>query len=633
MRSKRLATGLALSISLGLLAGGQSSTAPGSQPTQDSTQVIQFLSRTISWHRQLAAGEQLATQPSDLPFMQENRTVSDQVVQLAFDYARAQAQIQAKQASAEQAPASAGQYQQLIQRLQQADQQIKDTQVELQQARDKLDKTPASKKAGVQPQVDELESEVSLMQARRDAIASMLDFVNTSNRNGAGLRAQIEELTRSVPAALSQPPGSGSGASSEPSSSSSNIATRSPEPEGIWGLTSDLLRVSSKIRSLESEMSATNTLKQVADDSRQPLVNGLRELVHQGDLLFAAADTANPAQLEQQKQQLDALTSRFKTVSSQMLPLSKISVLLDISQRTLGNWRDTVREEEHSEMRGLAIRLGVLAAMIAAVFLLGEIWRRTTFRYVHDARRRYQFLLLRRVLMWVAIGLIILLTFASQLGSAVTFAGLLTAGVAVALQSVLVSVVAYFFLIGRYGIRVGDRVQIAGVTGEVVNIGLVRIHIMEQGGPADSQPTGRIVAFSNSVVFQPTAGVFKQIPGTNFVWHELRLTLGADTDYHIAKERITQAVEKALEEYRDRMENQRLLMERNLSTVSPGELNPKISLHYTSGGIEAIVRFPVELGKGGEIDDRVMKEIIGALEKEPRLKLIGAEIPIAKAGD
>src|SRR5258707_15767020 len=108
--------------------------------------------------------------------------------------------------------------------------------------------------------------------------------------------------------------------------------------------------------------------------------------------------------------------------------------------------------------------------------------------------------------MWTAIGVILVLAFATQLGSAVTFAGLLTAGIAVALQNVIVSVVAYFFLIGKYGIRVGDRVQIAGVNGEVVDIGLVRIHVMELGGPGDAQPTGRIVALSNSIVFQPTAG-------------------------------------------------------------------------------------------------------------------------------
>jgi small-conductance mechanosensitive channel len=235
--------------------------------------------------------------------------------------------------------------------------------------------------------------------------------------------------------------------------------------------------------------------------------------------------------------------------------------------------------------------------------------------------------------MWLVIALVIILTFASQLGSAVTFAGLLTAGIAVALQNVIVSVVAYFFLIGKYGIRVGDRVQIAGVTGEVVDIGLVRIHLMELGGPGDSRPSGRIVAFSNSIVFQPTAGVFKQIPGTSFVWHEVKLTLAPETDYHVAKDRLTEAANAALAAYHDSLETQRQLMERNLTSVSAGELSSQVSLLHTASGIEATVRFPVELEKATETDDRMMKELLAALDREPRFRLVSAEIPVAQAGD
>jgi len=366
---------------------------------------------------------------------------------------------------------------------------------------------------------------------------------------------------------------------------------------------------------------------------RKPLLDSLRSLMTQGDQLFNAADTADPQQLAQEKQQLDVITGQFKQTSAGMLPLSKIIVLLDIYQRTLTNWREAIGSDVHEEARELLLRIGVLLALIGVVLAIGEIWRRTTFRYIHEARRRYQFLLLRRVVMWVAIILIIVLAFATQLGSAVTFAGLLTAGVAVALQNVIVSVVAYFFLIGKYGIRVGDRVQIAGVTGEVVDIGLVRIHVMELGGPGDSQPTGRVVALSNSIVFQPTAGLFKQIPGTNFLWHELKLTLSSETDYHTAKERITQSVNEALGEYRDSMEAQRRSMEMSLTTISPTELKPKIRLHYTSSGIEADIRYPVALDKAGEMDDHLMRGVMAALDKEPRLKLVGAEMPTAKAGD
>jgi small-conductance mechanosensitive channel len=630
---------LSWGASLGLSQNPAPQTPAAASPVMQPGQIIDFLTHTITWYRQLAAEQQLATEPSDVTFLQENRRVAEQVVQLAFDYARTQAQLQAKQASRApgQDPTSGlQQYQRLAQSEQKTDQQLDDTQKELADTRAKLAKSTPAHRTILESQVAELESEVGLLQARRDALASMLDFVasSSSGKSGIGLRAQIEELARSVPAALSHPQGAGqTEATPEPASTSNVQISKKPPPSGIWGLASDLIQLSGKSRTLQDEVAITNQLSQDIKGFRKPVLDDLRDLIRQGDQLFAAADNATPAQLAEQRKQLDALTSQFKQTSTLMMPLSKVGVLLDIYQRTLTSWRETIRNQSHEELRQLLLRLSVLLALIGLVLGIGEIWRKTTFRYVHDARRRYQFLLLRRVVMWIAIALIVVFTFATQLGSAVTFAGLITAGVAVALQNVIVSIVAYFFLIGKYGIRVGDRVQIAGVTGEVVDIGLVRIHVMELGGPGDSQPTGRVVALSNSIVFQPTAGLFKQIPGTNFLWHELKLTFSSDTDYHTAKERITQAVDEALSEYRESMEAQRRSMEANLSTVSPAELRPRIRLHYTATGVEANVRFPVAFDKASEMDDHLMRGVIAALDREPRLKLVGAEMPTARAAN
>lgn len=625
----RLLIGIVLP-SLFLSIGGQSQTNNVSAPSphwEDPGRIVHFLTQTISWYRRTAVEQQLASEPSDLTFLDENRRVADQVVQLAFEYARAQAQRQAKRGSSPDSSSSAGnQSKGLAQAMEQTEQQIRDTQAELQGIREKLGSASPATRRTMEAQIAELESELGLLQARRDALGSMLEFTNASQtaRSGMGLRAQIEELARSVLPSLTQPGASNQQPNSQASAPSNNVFARKAQPTGIWGLGADLLQLSDKRRSLDDEISATSQLSQSAAELREPLLGYLSALVHQGEQLFAAADTAKVGELVEQKRQLDALTALFKQTSTELLPLSKILVLTDIYKRTLNSWRAGIGKEEHDELRQLFLRVGVLVILISLVFVIGEIWRRTTFRYVHDVRRRYQFLLLRRVVLWIAITLIVLVTFASQLGSAVTFAGLITAGVAVALQNVILSVVAYFFLIGKYGIRIGDRVQIAGVAGEVVDLGLVRIHLMELSGQWEPQPTGRIVAFSNSIVFQPTAGVFKQIPGTNFIWHEVKLTLAAETDYQTAKTRITQAVDQALAESHKSLEAQRRMMES--LAVSPTELRPKVSLRYTTAGIEATVRFPVELGKVSEMDDALMKEIISSLEQAPRVKLLSTEM-------
>ena len=609
--------------------------APPQAPLAEPSQVIQFLSKSISWYRQLGVEQQLATQPSDLSFLDQDRRVADQVVQQAFEYARAQAQAHAQQRQQQQTSLQAPDsqtYQGLTRALLKTQGQLQSTQDELRQARERLPHISPSKRSPVQAQVEELESEIALLQARLDALQGMLDFAVTSNAgvSGAGLRSQVEELARSVPSSISHPQSANVRDTEPAPSSSNNLVVRKADPGGIWGLLSDLLHLTGKAHTLSDEIQSGNDLKRDAVALRKPMLDHLRSLIQQGNVLAAAADNAQPAQLQQQKQALDALTVQFRQNSAAMLPLSKIAMLLDTQQRTLNNWREDVKDDIRDDLRQLLFRVGVLAVLIAIVFAIGEFWQRTTFRYVHETRRRYQFLLLRRILMWATIAIIVVITFASQLGSAVTFAGLLTAGIAVALQNVIVSIVAYFFLIGKYGIRVGDRVQIAGVTGEVVELGLVRIHLMEISGAGDSQPTGRVVAFSNSIVFQPGPGVFRQIPGTSFIWHEIKLTLAGDTDYHAARERITKAVDEALQQYRDSIEAQREMMARNLASVAPGELKPRAHLRYTSAGIEATITFPVDIFKASETDDHVMKELIAALERDPRIKLVGAEMQTAR---
>jgi small-conductance mechanosensitive channel len=205
-----------------------------------------------------------------------------------------------------------------------------------------------------------------------------------------------------------------------------------------------------------------------------------------------------------------------------------------------------------------------------------------------------------------------------QLGSLATFAGLITAGVAVALQSVILAMVGYFFLIGRYGISVGDRVNVAGTSGEVIEVGLVRFYMMEYSTDGISGPTGRIASFSNSIVFQPTAGLFKQIPGTNFSWHEISLTLPSDSDYEAVEKRLRTAVDKVYAEYRDDMERQSRQLERTGSAFAAQTLKPASRIKLTPTGLEAIVRYPVSLRNAADIDDRVTRLVLQALEEDPK---------------
>jgi len=258
--------------------------------------------------------------------------------------------------------------------------------------------------------------------------------------------------------------------------------------------------------------------------------------------------------------------------------------------------------------------------------MVSELWRRASFRYIGDPRRRRRFLVLGRVVVAAAIAFVFVLSFISEFGSLATYAGLLTAGIAVSLQNVILAVVAYFFLIGRHGVRIGDRVTISGVTGNVVELGLVRIYLMElMGTGAELHPTGRIVVFSNSVIFQPSA-MFKQLPGIDYVWHTVKLELTADSDFETAQKQLSSVIESVYHEYREIIEQQHAAFERavQLQLSAP---RPECRLRFTESKLEVFVNYPVPLKGASHVDDKVMKQLYEEILKEPNLHLVSAGVP------
>ncbi|HLK07797.1 MAG TPA: mechanosensitive ion channel family protein [Candidatus Angelobacter sp.] len=588
--------------------------------------IISFLNQTIVWSRQLTAEQQLVSEPSDALFLNDSRQVADQVVKLAFDCARARAQAMASQtehgANTAQAPS---QYQRLIDSANKANQQVKGLQQELDNFHQQLETATGKKRTTLLAVISETEGELELFQTRRDTLRSMLQFATGTASSGLGsgsLLSQVEELARTVPVASAENKEQTGSSTANNSNSPAVVASRERKeaPTGILALATDLFSLRRKLRALDDNLRQTDALSQSSKSLRAPLVAKIRELTQKGDDVAGQPDSQDPKVLAQQRKDLDLLTAQFKQVSASLLPLGKQSILLDIYKRTTTNWRSAVDSQYKAELKGLLLRLAVLALVLGVVLGVSEVWKRATFRYIPDARRRYQFLLIRRIVLWCLTAIIIATAFASELGAITTFAGLMTAGIAVALQNVILSVAGYFFLIGKYGVRVGDRVNIAGVTGDVVDIGLVRLQLMEvTGGPAPL-PTGRVVAFSNSVVFQANSGMFKQIPGTNFLWHEITLTLDPKGHYRQVEQRMIEAVNKVFSEYRDRMEVQRRNVERSLNSTIAA-FSPESRLHLTQTSLEVVIRYPVDLEHAGEIDNRVTREILDALERDPSLRL------------
>jgi len=604
-------------------------------PHVDAQQVLSYLNQTIDWYRQLAIEERLATDPTDLLFVNDDRQMGNQIVRWSFDYARVQAQSVSAQTTQNQPQTAVNpKYQSLVQLSAQADSTVQQTAAEISQTQEKLRTARGQTRQNLQSTLEETQSELTLDQARSEALHNMLQFVSTGSSGGNNLLALVEELQRSIPEAgstASSPTTTESQSKSGTPAASAAPTARREQPSGLLALVTDLFSLTQKIHTIDDRIRTTNSLAGISEGLRAPLTKSLAAALQRGNALAQQADTSNAAALEQEKHELDSLTSQFKQISAAMLPLGKQRVVFDLYKSNLQRWRAAVKSQYELELKNLGVRLLVLAVVVGAFLILSELWKRATLRYVRDFRRRYQFLLLRRILLWFVIAMTIAFALATEIGSLATFAGLITAGIAVALQNVILAVAGYFFLIGRYGVRVGDRVQISGVTGDVIDVGLVRLHLLEMNGTGNyMQPTGRVVVFSNSILFQPTASFYKQIPGTNFVWHEVSLTLAPESDIHLAESRLLGAVQKVYATYKDRIEREHRDMQATLSISTPPPA-PVSRLRITKDGLEVVIRYPVELDNAAEIDDRITRELLTALGREPRLRLVGSGIQAAPA--
>ena len=595
-----------------------------------AARVIQVLDQTIDWYRTLGIQQQAANEPSDMLILYDNRQTANKVMALAFEIARADAEILGKMPAATPDSAADGAVSsQALQQLKsKLDNQNDSVQTELATQRGRFNSAAGKTRVEVQAKINELQGELDLINTKRTILTTMASFSTGGNSDGSStgaLKAQIDAMAVVIPAAAAnaQPatlPTAGTQPSAAASAGSTSTAAATAPLSmagvpatvgrfGLWDLASNAYKLSEKSGTIRSIDQRTAALQATLADIRTPLIDQIKALSARGDSLATQADSADSNTLNGVRDQLDALSAQFKQSSALLIPLSREGILLSQYRRNLGNWRDAVKVEFRDSLKTLGFRLAILAVLLSLLFAGAELWRRATMRYVQDTRRRYQLLLLRRIALWSLVVIVIGFAFASELGSIVTFAGLITAGIAVAMQSVLVSIVGYFFLIGKYGIRVGDRVQIGEVAGEVIDLGLVRMYLMELGAKGALGPTGRVVAFANSVVFQVSSGLFKQIPGVNFSWREITLNLPAGADYVALKEKLQAAMIAALEEYRPEFLRQTQEIQRTTSSSYGVDAQPQVRLNFSGATVEAHIRYPVHLQHAADIDERVTQAL------------------------
>ena len=611
--------------------------------------VLTHVQRTVTWYRDLAGVEQISPAGIDASVARSQlQQESLQAVHLAFDFGKASEDMLGRESQAQgagaataaaggksAAPTMTAQLERSAADLASREAALKS---EMAAVDTQLRRTKgANARATLEAQRAGITAAVQLVQQIESNIEQLRRFQESAiagqGKPPKGLRAQLAALERSVPelATGEGPADSPSTAhGTAPATTSKPPATTNFQPQsaGIVTLIGQWGTLHGYLGQLDGAIKSTTALETELTDTRSRLLRTVRQLVGGGLASIISGDTA---QLAAQRTTIEAASGQLRELSSVLIPLGEQALTLSTTESTLEEWRHTLAAQQSAVASYLGLHVSFLLAWVAAVLVVSEIWRRAILRYLPDSKRRRPFVVLRRLVVTIALALVVVFSLVSQLGSVATYAGFVTAGVAVALQNPILAIVAYFFLMGRYGVRVGDRVTISGVTGRVVDISLLRIYLMELSGP-DLHSTGRMVVLSNAVLFQPTASLFKQIPGAEYLWHSVTLTIIATADVEKAYSRLLAAANKVYDTYRDAIQRQHDLAQRfiEFETSAPA---PEVRVRLTDNGLECEVRYPVVPEKSARIDQQMLDTLRKAVDSDEQLKLVASGGMLLKSSE
>jgi len=516
---------------------------------------------------------QLAGTPDERTLAQDALHRADEEVDLTFDSALHEALLHPPPLSAE--------VKEIQERLQKAEKLLKADQDHAKLLTEQLAKAPASKQDALQVELAQAQADMDLDQNEVD------DAKEDLARAGGSLADRIQALKKDHEDTAHV--------------SDTAIPTGAP-PVEQWGLVHRVQQwlalhwekwqlADAKAKS--DAAAATLAAQHNALDAKIEEEKGKSpELAHHAKKGKDATPIARTPASEKSQEDSAALLEKTQEIAGEQKTLALLDKRVEAHKELsaiYGQWMQLVAARQwtvfHRAVAGILIILG-----IALVALFFSTWMNSLVSRLPMDRRQIQSLhtVTRVSLQFLALLLILVVIFGppGQLG---TFLGLAGAGLTVALKDFIVGFIGWFVLMGKNGIRLGDWVEINGVTGEVVEIGPFHTVLLETGNWTDSgHPTGRRVTFTNSFAIE--GHYFNFSTTGQWLWDELQVVLPTGKDPYPIVEAIRKKVEEETRQSGQQAEQEwrSAAASRDMSGFSAA---PAISVKPVLGGVEVAVRY------------------------------------------
>jgi len=541
---------------------GTNPSAPPEKPLVDQS--------PLKTAQQLA---QLASSHEERTLAQEALRLADFDVDLAFDNALRQARLHPPPLSKEAKECEV--------RLQKAEKLLSADQDRTKQISEQLAKAPANKKDALEADLIQAQADMELDQdevddAKEDLIRAGGDLTDQIE----ALKNEHEETTHGTPTAIPTGP--------EPAEQV-GLLHRATQWRELHQTQLQLWQAKTNTETGIAELAAKHNALDAQVDAEKAAVP---ELAHHSKKTNSGSVAVHVSASDKSQGEAAALLQKTQQLADDQKILSTYDKRIETKKElagVYGQWVDLVAAHQrsvlHRALFGIAI---ILTITLIGIFF--SSWMDSLVKRLSMDRRQVESLrtVSRVTLQVLGLFLILLVVFGppGQLG---TFLGLAGAGLTVALKDFIVGFIGWFVLMGKNGMRLGDWVEINGVTGEVVEIGPFHTVLLETGNWTDSgHPTGRRVTFTNSYAIE--GHYFNFSTSGQWLWDELQIVLPAGQDPYPMLDAIHKKVIEATRESAEqaKQEWQNATTSRELSGIT---VEPVVSVKPVAGGIEVAVRY------------------------------------------
>ncbi|HTG02449.1 MAG TPA: mechanosensitive ion channel domain-containing protein, partial [Bradyrhizobium sp.] len=327
--------------------------------------------------------------------------------------------------------------------------------------------------------------------------------------------------------------------------------------------------------------------------SLENIKGGISELAHHTKSAKDRAAAAAPApRVQHNHEDAAALLNQTKQVAADQ----KVLTLLDrriADQKQLagvyGQWSAAIAAESRLLAHALLLNALIVIVVLIALLLIDRWLEHMLDTPKLDRRQVETLRSITRVSLRVVAAIVILLILIGIPTQFGTMIGIVGAGLTVALKDFIVAFFGWLVLMGRNGIRLGDWVEINGVSGEVTELGMFHTVLMETGNWSDAgHPTGRRVTFTNSFAIE--RHYFNFSTSGQWLWDELQVVVPAGRDPYPIVDAITKrVVEATAESARQAEQEWQRAVPAQRGKVFLG--TPGVNVKPVVGGVEIAIRY------------------------------------------